>query len=321
MDPINRITTVTRQHITDNITISQLWYHGRYDEPSFLNRLYDLKKLHSTDSRYDNAQDDIWKHTVMNTDWPLDWVFSDHRFNLMTCPDEQYLKFLCETIHPAVRSNNEEVDKMLKIFNEALAPDGYELIKSSEISGKPVFAGVLLLEGAGSMHGKKTDIIKHLDTAYINSKINTMNEAIYKDTDLAIGTAKELLETVCKSILKQKNIEADKNWSIARLLKETSTVVDFTPRHANEPDKAAQSIRQILSGIGTSVQAVAELRNAYGSGHGKDANFQGLEPAYAKFIVGVVAEVAILYLNINGVETPIVEIAASEEEENSDLPF
>lgn len=47
---------------------------------------------------------------------------------------------------------------------------------------------------------KKAEIRKCLITEYVNNKINTINEALNRDTDLAIGTAKELLETICKSI-------------------------------------------------------------------------------------------------------------------------
>ncbi len=56
-------------------------------------------------------------------------------------------------------------------------------------------------------------------------------------------------------------------------------------------------------------QNLAELRNSYGTGHGKDANFKGLEIKYAKLFVGVVSEIAIFYLATNGETAELVDVA------------
>lgn len=39
-----------------------------------------------------------------------------------------------------MRSNLQQVESLLKKFNELLAPDGYELFKQEEVSGRPIFA-------------------------------------------------------------------------------------------------------------------------------------------------------------------------------------
>ena len=49
----------------------------------------------SFDSRFANAEQDIWQHTVNNDDYPYCWVFEEKRFNLQDGSDEVYLKFLC----------------------------------------------------------------------------------------------------------------------------------------------------------------------------------------------------------------------------------
>lgn len=302
----NKITAITRRNIADELTIAKLWYHGRLAEPDFLSRLYNLQQMPSTDHRYSNAYDDIYKHMVMNTDWEYDWVFTDNRFNLQHCDDEQYLKFLCETIHPAVRLETVEVDKFVAIYNKNLEPDGYEILQTDEISGRPIFSGRPKVLGQASIIAQGVRIKSYLNTSYVYSKIRTMIDAIDADTDLAIGTAKELLETSCKSILKQRGIQIDRDWTLPRLIKETANSLDFKPKEADEPDKAEQSIRQILGGIGTIVQGVTELRNAYGTGHGKDPDFKGLESKYAKLLVGVVSEIAIIFLATHGENAELV---------------
>ena len=296
----NKITDVTRQHIADEMQLEKIWFHGNQNEPDFLARLYNLKNLPSRDSRYSNAYDDIWQHMVNNNDWDIDWIYTDPRINLLHCEDDQYLKFLSMTLHPIVRTNTDERTKLLELYNKHLAGDGYEIVKTDEVSGKPIYSGRQQVIGQAHLAAKKTEIKKYLNTAYVNGKINTMNDAVSKDTDLAIGTAKELLETTCKSILKQHAINIDSDWTLPQLLKATTSALDFTP-------KAEKAIKQILGGITTIVHGVAELRNGYGTGHGKDADFKGLEIKYAKLFVGVVSEIAILYLATNGETAELIE--------------
>lgn len=303
----NRITTVCRRNIADEMHIGKHFYHGRLSEPDFLSRLFDLKNLPSRDYRYNNAYDDIYKHVVMNSDWEDNWVFTDTRFNLMHCDDEIFIKFLAETIHPAVRNHDEEILKLQEIYNRNLEPDSFEIIQTSEISGKPIFSGREKVIEQAHLVAKKAEIKKYLNTEYVNNKINLMNEAVRTDTDLAIGTAKELIETVCKSILKKHGIVNDPNWNIAKLLKETTNSLDFKPKFADNPEQAESSIRQILGGISSTVLGITELRNSYGTGHGKEAEFKGLETKYAKLIVGAVAELSIFYLATDGESTELIE--------------
>ena len=78
-------------------------YCGRLSEIDFLKRTYDLQKLPSYDNRFEDAEGDIWQHTVNNDDYEDGWVFEDERFELLNGEDEVLLNFLCSVFHPAVR--------------------------------------------------------------------------------------------------------------------------------------------------------------------------------------------------------------------------
>jgi hypothetical protein len=307
MEQENIITDVTRRQIADEMSLNNLWYHGNSTEPDFLARLFNLKSLPSKDYRYTNAYDDIYQHMVNNTDWDNDWLYNDPRINLSYCDDDTYLRFLALTLHPRVRTDADEIHKLVEIYNKNLDNEGFEVIQTDEISGKPVFTGCRKLIGQAGLLAKKIEIKKYLNTEYVNGKINIMNDTVHKDTDLAIGTAKELLETTCKSILKQKTIAVDSNWTLPQLLKVTTSALDFTPKEAANPENAERSIKQILGGISSIVHGVSELRNSYGTGHGKEADFKALEVKYAKLLVAVVSEIVILYLSTNGEVAELVE--------------
>ena len=148
---MNRITEVTRRDIYDifhdGLIVSDIFatttieypYYGRLEEIEFLERVYDLDQLPSSDSRYSSAREDIIQHTVNNDDYPKCWVFHDDRFQLDQGPDNVLLRFLCEVFHPMVRDEHAEWEMILAKINELLRTDCYELYVEKEISGRAAY--------------------------------------------------------------------------------------------------------------------------------------------------------------------------------------
>ena len=99
----NQISTITRTAIIDEVQLSGISCYGKRDEVAFLSRIFDLDSLPTTDGRFKSMAGDIWQHRVNNFDWPDDRVFTDDRLNLMNGPNEVFLNFLSEMIHPLVR--------------------------------------------------------------------------------------------------------------------------------------------------------------------------------------------------------------------------
>ncbi|WP_446458722.1 AbiJ-related protein [Streptomyces rochei] len=138
--PPPAVTDVTRRHLFDALRRTGVSWSGNLDEVTFLRRLYDLDRLKSHDPRFTTAEDDIVQHRYNNPeDWEDDWVFGDERFGLADGADEVLLRFLAEMIHPAVRTDTSEVQRLLALVNDKLAPDGYELAEARTVSGYPVY--------------------------------------------------------------------------------------------------------------------------------------------------------------------------------------
>ena len=132
------ISEVTRRAIFDHFGTANVNWAGRLEDDEFLARIYDLPSLPSFDHRYKDAADDIFHHCRFN-DWARDWIFFDPRFNLMDAADSEFLRFLCETVHPVVRPASDEVSTLVRVYNEALTPDGYQVVPGKTISGRPIF--------------------------------------------------------------------------------------------------------------------------------------------------------------------------------------
>lgn len=148
---MKRITEITKRDILDlfrhGLEIDDFFdtktvtyqYFGCLEELEFLKRMYVLHNMPSNDSRFENAEQDIWQHTVNNDDYPYCWVFEDSRFNLQNGEDEVYLKFLCEVFHPAVRYEKGYWKEFLTEINRLLRIDGYELYSVNKMSNHDVF--------------------------------------------------------------------------------------------------------------------------------------------------------------------------------------
>lgn len=136
----NEVSEVTRREIVDFLLASRTVWAGRLPEDDFLARLYDLTAMRSTDHRARNVAGDIHQHRVNWSDWEDDWIFYDSRFNLLHGPDSNFLRFICETVHPVVRPDAEEAKNLVDVYNRELARDGWSIVEAKQISGRPVFA-------------------------------------------------------------------------------------------------------------------------------------------------------------------------------------
>ena len=74
------------------------------------------------------------------------------------------------------------------------------------------------------------DALLSTDPTYIAQQITRMEAAVLNDPALAIGTAKELVETCCKTILKERGISHGANADVPELVKLTSGVPDLLCR-------------------------------------------------------------------------------------------
>ena len=296
-----RITQVTRRDIADAIMVEQVNWSGRLEESEFLARIFDIDSLPSTDGRFSNASGDIWQHRINNLDWEDNWIFSDRRFNLIGCDDEIFLRFLCETIHPVVRPDVTEAERLLQLYNSFLKRDGFQIVEKIRISGKPVYVGRLVgVIGVPGVAAAK-DVFSGTDATYVTRQITRMEASVVNDPDLAIGTAKELVETCCKTILNERKVGIPKNADLPQLVKLTSKELQLTPEDIPDEAKAAQTIRRLLSNLASITQGIAELRNQYGTGHGKLSMPLGLTPRHAKLAVGAASTLAVFLVETHKV--------------------
>jgi hypothetical protein len=298
------ITEVTRRAIIDYLSVGRNW-SGALQEDDFLGRLYDLKRMPSTDYRqeFDTASKDIWKHRVMNSDWSDDWVFTDERFDLLFGPDEQFLKFLAETVNPIVRPDTEDALAMVAEYNSALTVDGWEIYPIKKISNKPVF-GYRRLLGTPLHLEEAKRIAERLTGPYVAQQIRRLQEAAEADTELAIGTAKEFLESICKTILTERGTPPAKTENLPALVRATIKSLAIVPPELASQPQLEKTITVLLNNLSSVGHQLAELRNQFGTGHGRSTDHMGLPKRHAKLAIGAAASLAVFLYECHEADRP-----------------
>ena len=131
------------------ISIGNIWGLGEptgLNPVQFLDRIWNLRLMSSSDPRYKTAAEDAKKHLIDNDDWDDDYVFLD-RFKLLDCNEEEFLKFLNVVISPDVRISEDEIEKYVKVI-EDLLPKGYKVISSTDKEGRLIYHVIAAINNA-----------------------------------------------------------------------------------------------------------------------------------------------------------------------------
>ncbi|MFZ2052495.1 MAG: abortive infection family protein [Solirubrobacteraceae bacterium] len=102
--------------------------------------------------------------------------------------------------------------------------------------------------------------------------LERINDGILRDPAAAIGAAKELVESTCRFILRDYDLQYDeREASLTDLYKLVAEQLALTREAVPESAKGSRSSQRILQNLATAVQSLAELRNELGIGHGRTA--------------------------------------------------
>ena len=80
------------------------------------------------------------------------------------------------------------------------------------------------------------------DPGYIAQQITRMEASVLNDPALAIGTAKELVETCCKTILEARSVIFPRSADLPELMKLTTKELELTPDNIPDKGKAAATV-------------------------------------------------------------------------------
>lgn len=150
------ISDVTRRNIIDLLSLRDRPFHGRLELVPFLERIWNIREMESTDNRFSDAAGDIQQHMVNNYDWTDEYLLIT-RLNVLHYGDDIFLNFLEQAVHPLVQSDQEYVSRLVADINEHLLQDSYRLELGQYLSGHATFVG-RSVEPVGHEVGGRYDV-------------------------------------------------------------------------------------------------------------------------------------------------------------------
>lgn len=128
-----------------------------------------------------------------------------------------------------------------------------------------------------------SDVERLADDFDISEHTRRIRSSLDEDPALAIGSTKELIESVLKTILGLHGAKIGDE-DMPKLIKRAQAALGIDPKDVEATTPGAESIRRLLSSLAQIVVSVTELRNLYGTGHGKSMA-PGLDPSSARLVV------------------------------------
>ncbi|HVW28097.1 MAG TPA: abortive infection family protein [Polyangiaceae bacterium] len=192
------------------------------------------------------------------------------------------------------------------------------LTKVLERAGFKYETGVITYKGQVASLPTVQEAAAALDVPELHRQLARLRDAPEQDPGLAIGTAKELVETTCKTILHARGVAFDEGADIIQLVKKLREELALMPEDVPSAEKGAEIIKRVLGNLGTIAQGLGELRNLYGTGHGKAGSVKELSARHARLAVGCAATLSTFLLETH--EETGVNSEGKEQDEKQQSP-
>jgi hypothetical protein len=175
-------------------------------------------------------------------------------------------------------------DALGALIKEVAASKEEFLVKAAERDGFLFADGVF--RPAGTTSGSFA-VTRVEDLAFIDDRGRRLHLLANDSPTDAIGGATELVESVCRTVLRLLGEPAPgKTADLVDIAKSTLKALELVPAGIDDAKNSAGLVRRCLQQLGAVVASLGGLRNVHGSGHGRDGKWKGLSPSHARLAVG-----------------------------------
>ena len=132
-----------------------------------------------------------------------------------------------------------------------------------------------------SMNGAREVLSQSAGAVQIERQIQTIEHAVNEAPPLSFDMCRSLIETVCKTILKDRNAIPEGNPDLPELFRQTLRHLVLLPESHIDNPQLRDTLRKTVNGLQTVVQGLCELRNQEGMAHGREADVSFLSRSHA----------------------------------------
>jgi len=124
------------------------------------------------------------------------------------------------------------------------------------------------------------------DPTAIQEQLDRIQRAMVDDPALAVGSAKELIESTVKVVLTERGSSVDDKADLPVLVRNAQRALGLHPSGTTPGPDGSDAVKRILGAASSLALGVAELRNrGFGTGHGPTGARIGLRARHAHLAV------------------------------------
>ena len=162
---------------------------------------------------------------------------------------------------------------------------------SEEITSKEIMRNSVQFIQDGTDQYKLNNTLKAINVSYGN-----------RESGLVIGQCKAMVESLCKSILKENHIKIEKTIKIGKLAKKAASTLNANGGYKLEK-KTREAFTKLISSFTISLEnassSIGSLRNEYCPvAHGRSTDHQPLHLLYAQFVASQTDAFVAFLLNL-----------------------
>lgn len=125
------------------------------------------------------------------------------------------------------------------------------------------------------------EMLANLGTAHITQEVDRILASLDDDPEDAITASRALVEATCKTVLEELGEPFSEKADLPALYKQTALKLGIDPTQHE-----AGIYKQILQGLVSTIQGLAEVRNVLGDAHGKGRAAVRARPRHARVAAG-----------------------------------
>jgi len=202
-------------------------------------------------------------------------------------------------------------DEALEYANKHLYFDGYRLARAGRSTR------LIELAETATVTSELSAMADGIDFDTVNRDLNRALRSVETDPEIGVTAACAVVESVCRSILVELEIDLPPKQDISGLYRAVRDPLGLDPMKEGLAPEIVADVRSVLSGLATSIQSIGALRTHVGGAHGKEKGFRRIDKRIAKLAIHS-ASAASLFLietwqvRFPGRNLPLVEEAKTK---------
>lgn len=122
---------------------------------------------------------------------------------------------------------------------------------------------------------------------YLDNQRELLTDGVRNNPTLAIGISKEMVESCARTILVERGGNFSRKDDMPKLVRKAMASLGINANDVDPEILESQTVEVLLSNLAQTSNSLVELRNSFGTGHGKEENYKGLSERHARLSAGV----------------------------------